>query len=110
MGRLKGGKQLRGVPQSQAKLAAQSKAPPSSTKLLAKAQELVAQCNFELARKFLERILQNEPNNSDARELFGVVLLEEGEVDAARQVCAPAPLPALYPQPLTLCFAIHQSQ
>ncbi|KAH7099739.1 TPR-like protein [Auriculariales sp. MPI-PUGE-AT-0066] len=78
MGRLKGGKQLRGVPH-------QVKAPPTTDKLLAKAQQLVAQCDFDLSRKFIDRILQSDPNNLEARELLGVVLLEIGDVETARQ-------------------------
>lgn len=97
MARLKAGKQPRSIPtpsaakqdaksSSSKSKAAAAGSKPSASQLLTKAQSLVAECNFDLARKFLDRILQQEPNNADARELLGVVLLEVGDIDAARQV------------------------
>ncbi|EJD51287.1 TPR-like protein [Auricularia subglabra TFB-10046 SS5] len=90
MGRLKAGKQLRTVPPPKEKLDARSKAasssaPPTVPKLLAKAQSLVAQCDFEMAQRFINRILEQEPANIDARELLGVVQLETGDVEKAQQ-------------------------
>lgn len=46
---------------------------------------LLAQSNFELAIKFLERALSLEPGNLEARELLGVAELEGGDVDTGRQ-------------------------
>lgn len=46
---------------------------------------LLAQSNFELAIKFLERALSLEPGNLEARELLGVAELEGGDVDNGRQ-------------------------
>lgn len=91
MGRLKAGKQLRSVPPPKQRLDAKSKASssaplPTVPKLLSKAQSLVVQGDFDLARQFIERILQQEPTNLDARELLGIVYLELEDVDAARQV------------------------
>lgn len=51
-----------------------------------KSHILLAQSNFELAVKFLERALQLEPGNLEARELIGVAELEGGDADKGRQV------------------------
>lgn len=90
MGRLKGGKTLSTIPPPKTKLASSSttKSAPSTNKLLVKATQLIEQCDYELARKFLERILQSAPNNAEACELYGVVLIELGEPDLARKVRA----------------------
>ncbi|KAG1738372.1 uncharacterized protein EDB91DRAFT_1237746 [Suillus paluster] len=67
-----------------------SSATPAISALIDKAQEFIIQCNFPLARKFIERVLArndgsvNEKNQ--AREMMGVVLLETGEVDEAREL------------------------
>lgn len=61
-------------------------APPSSSALLAKAQSLVAQCDYQLAARFLQRILETDTTHVEARELLGVVQLELGDLDAARLV------------------------
>ncbi|CAK9779955.1 hypothetical protein CC85DRAFT_287636 [Cutaneotrichosporon oleaginosum] len=53
--------------------------------LLDKANVLLAQSNFELAIKFLERALELEPANPEARELAGVAELEGGDVDRGRE-------------------------
>lgn len=50
-----------------------------------KAHALLAQSNFELAIKFLQRACEIEPTNSEARELLGIAELEEGDPDAGRQ-------------------------
>lgn len=59
---------------------------PSTASLFEKAQVLVTQCNYELAYKFLVRVLDREPGHVNARELFGEVQLEMGELDAAKEV------------------------
>ena len=61
-------------------------APPSVSALLAKAQSLVEQCDYQLAARFLQRILETDPTHVEARELLGVVQLELGDLDAARLV------------------------
>ncbi|KAG1843804.1 hypothetical protein DFJ58DRAFT_717728 [Suillus subalutaceus] len=57
-----------------------SSATPAISALLDKAQELIVQCDFPLARKFIERALVRGDG-----EMMGVVLLETGEVDKARE-------------------------
>ena len=59
---------------------------PSIPALLEKAQTLVAQCNYELATLFVKRILERAPENADAKEMLGVVQLESGELESAKQV------------------------
>ncbi|EGN99228.1 hypothetical protein SERLA73DRAFT_182119 [Serpula lacrymans var. lacrymans S7.3] len=67
---------------------------PSIQSLLSKAQELIVQCDYDLARKFIQRVLvrdgdgaagASKTDRSQAREMLGVVLLELGEVDKARE-------------------------
>ncbi|KAF5359557.1 hypothetical protein D9756_003465 [Leucocoprinus leucothites] len=58
---------------------------PSISSLLAKAQELIVQCDYELALRFIGRILEQQPDNVEAREMLGVSLLETGEIDAAKK-------------------------
>ena len=62
--------------------------PPSIPSLLQKAQSLIVQCDYDLARLFVQRILDREPKNAEAKEMLGVVQLETGDIDAARKVCA----------------------
>ncbi|CDO73722.1 hypothetical protein BN946_scf185015.g50 [Trametes cinnabarina] len=64
---------------------AESAAPPSVSALLEKAQELIVQCNYELAGRFAQRVLEREPANVEAKEMLGVVQLETGELDAAKE-------------------------
>jgi Anaphase-promoting complex, cyclosome, subunit 3 len=59
---------------------------PSTASFFEKAQILVSQCNYDLAHKFLARVLDQEPTHVSARELFGEVQLEMGELDAAKMV------------------------
>lgn len=70
--------------------ASSSSQPPPIASLLAKAQDLIIQCDYPLARKFIERILSREDGTptekNQAREMMGVVLLELAEVDAAKEV------------------------
>ena len=63
--------------------------PPGVPDLLAKAQSLVEQCNYQLAARFLQRILETDATHVEARELLGVVQLELGDLDAARLVGTP---------------------
>ncbi|KAI0049808.1 TPR-like protein [Auriscalpium vulgare] len=63
----------------------EKKSQPSVSALLEKAQELIVQCDYELAGKFAQRILQREPRHAEAKELLGVTQLETGELEAAKQ-------------------------
>jgi hypothetical protein len=63
-----------------------SKASPTIPALLEKAQGLIVQCNYELAQQFARRILENEPQHADAREMLGVCQLEMGDLDEAKEV------------------------
>ncbi|TFK27127.1 TPR-like protein [Coprinopsis marcescibilis] len=60
--------------------------PPTIEALQEKAQELIIQCDYELAVKFVERILEQDPTNVEAKEMLGVSLLEMGELEQAKQV------------------------
>ncbi|ODN97274.1 hypothetical protein L198_03837 [Cryptococcus wingfieldii CBS 7118] len=53
--------------------------------LIEKAHILLGQSNFELAIKFLERVLEIDPKNLEARELVGIAELEAGDPDVGRQ-------------------------
>ncbi|KAJ8461797.1 hypothetical protein ONZ51_g11309 [Trametes cubensis] len=64
---------------------AESAAPPSVPALLEKAQELIVRCECELAGRFASRVLEREPGNVEAKEILGVVQLETGELEAAKQ-------------------------
>ncbi|KAJ7494756.1 hypothetical protein B0H11DRAFT_1717129 [Mycena galericulata] len=57
---------------------------PSISSLLEKAQSLIVQCDYELAQRFITRILEQQPSNADAKEMLGVVQLETGDIQAAR--------------------------
>ena len=83
MGRTKPKKKV----QSKAKdLHSESKKAPSTTSLLAKAQSLIEQCDYDLALRFINRILDQDPKNAEAKEMLGVALLETGEIEGAKQV------------------------
>ncbi|KNZ81849.1 UPF0661 TPR repeat-containing protein C16D10.01c [Termitomyces sp. J132] len=58
---------------------------PSVSALLEKAQSLIVQCDYDLALRFIRRILEQEPSNAEAKEMLGVSLLETGEIDQARE-------------------------
>jgi len=60
---------------------------PSVSVLLEKAQSLMVQCDYELALRFLRRVIEKDPKNIEAREILGIALLETGEVEAAKDVC-----------------------
>jgi len=64
----------------------ESKKTPSTTSLLAKAQSLIEQCDYDLALRFIYRILDQDPKNAEAKEMLGVALLETGEIEGAKQV------------------------
>lgn len=59
---------------------------PSTSALLEKAQELITQYDYELALRFLRRVLEQQPDNVEAKEMLGVCLLETGEIDDAKEV------------------------
>ncbi|KAF8199620.1 hypothetical protein BJ912DRAFT_949700 [Pholiota molesta] len=63
---------------------ASSTKQPSLPALLEKAQSLIVQCDYELALKFVRRILDQDPRNAEAKEMLGVSLLELGEIDEAK--------------------------
>ncbi|KAJ3714273.1 hypothetical protein C8R42DRAFT_683598 [Lentinula raphanica] len=58
---------------------------PSLLALLEKAQSLIVQCDYELATRFIQRILSQHPSNVEAKEMLGVVQLEMGDIDSAKQ-------------------------
>jgi Flp pilus assembly protein TadD len=63
-----------------------AKEEPSISALLEKAQTLIVQCDYELASKFAQRILEKDSSNVEAKEMLGVALLETGEIEQAKQV------------------------
>ncbi|KAK7691030.1 hypothetical protein QCA50_006133 [Cerrena zonata] len=58
---------------------------PSISSLLEKAQTLVVQCDYGLAQRFAQRILEREPRSVEAKEVLGVTQLETGDIDSAKQ-------------------------
>ncbi|CCO36965.1 UPF0661 TPR repeat-containing protein [Rhizoctonia solani AG-1 IB] len=63
-----------------------SQPEPTIESLFEKAQELLIQCNYDLAHRFVQRILDRDPTNIEAREMSAVVDLERGEIENARQI------------------------
>ena len=63
-----------------------SSTAPSVLALISKAQSIIEQCDYDLANQFIRRILQISPNNVEAREMLGVVQLETGLIQEAREV------------------------
>lgn len=59
---------------------------PSIPSLVEKAQSLIEQCDYDLAQRFIQRILEQQPANVEAKEMLGVVLLEIGEIRRAKEV------------------------
>ncbi|KAF8554428.1 hypothetical protein OG21DRAFT_1508962 [Imleria badia] len=63
---------------------------PPIPSLLSKAQDLIVQCDYPLARKFTERVLAREDatpaEKNQAKEMLAVVLLEIGDVDSAKDI------------------------
>ena len=53
---------------------------------MAKAEQLMASFNYELAQKFLERAVEQEPNNCQALDLLGDLLLHSGDIENALAV------------------------
>ncbi|KAH9002983.1 hypothetical protein EDB86DRAFT_2894351 [Lactarius hatsudake] len=81
----------------------EKKSEPTIEALLEKAQELIVQCDYDLAGRFIDRVLQRAPDNAEAKEMLGVVQLETGLLDAAKQTFlsllppnpgAPSPTPS----------------
>jgi hypothetical protein len=64
----------------------ENKSEPTIEALLEKAQELIVQCDYNLAGKFVGRVLQRAPDHVEGKEMLGVVQLETGLLDAAKQV------------------------
>jgi len=60
-------------------------APPPISSLLEKAQSLIIQCDYDLAQRFVQRVLDREPKNVEAKEMLGVVQLETGDIESAKQ-------------------------
>ncbi|KAF8071895.1 hypothetical protein FPV67DRAFT_1483083 [Lyophyllum atratum] len=58
---------------------------PSIVSLLEKAQSLIVQCDYDLAQRFIRRVLEQQPSNAEAKEMLGVSLLETGDIDAAKE-------------------------
>ena len=50
------------------------------------ATEAIDSFNYELAQKFCQRALEIEPDNTRVLETSGTLLLEMGNVDAAKQI------------------------
>ena len=59
---------------------------PTVEALLEKAQELIVQCDYELAARFAQRVLEREPENVEAKETFGIAQLETGLISEAKEV------------------------
>jgi hypothetical protein len=64
----------------------ENKSEPTVEALLEKAQELIVQCDYDLAGEFVKRVLKRAPDNVEGKEILGVVQLETGLLDAAKQV------------------------
>ena len=67
----------------------ENKSEPTIEALLEKAQELIVQCDYDLAGRFVERVLKRAPDNVEGKEILGVVQLETGLLDAAKKVRLP---------------------
>ncbi|EIM90916.1 TPR-like protein [Stereum hirsutum FP-91666 SS1] len=73
------------VVEVQEKATSTSQSQPSVSSLIEKAQELIVQCDYELAGRFVQRVLERSPDHAEALEMMGVVQLETGELDAAKE-------------------------
>jgi Tfp pilus assembly protein PilF len=58
----------------------------SASQLLEKAEELLATCEFDLAKQFCTRALETEPDHAAALEMLVDVEIELGNEDQAMQV------------------------
>jgi Flp pilus assembly protein TadD len=59
---------------------------PSKEALLSNADALVAQCEYDLALECIHRVLEIDALNVRAREIKGIILIESGDLDGAREV------------------------
>ena len=97
-------KKTRTINESNGASASTRSSAPSVEDLLAKARSLVTQCDYELAEKFVQRILQQRPNHADGKELLGVIQLETGNLEEAKEVLlCMLRVNRIYLFPLSLC-------
>ena len=54
---------------------------------LLQAEEYIDRFEYEMAQKFCQRALEMEPDNVRALETSGSLLIDLGNLDAAKQVC-----------------------
>jgi hypothetical protein len=59
---------------------------PNVPTLLQKAQTLISQCDYPLALRFIQRVLEIDQSNLEAQELKGIAEIESGDVDCAKLV------------------------
>ena len=85
MGRTRTKKQLKATVLTAAQSA--DSQGPSVSSLLEKARSLIVQCDYELALRFSQRVLEQDRRNIEAKEIMGVSLLETGDITAAKDVC-----------------------
>ncbi|THV03250.1 TPR-like protein [Dendrothele bispora CBS 962.96] len=87
---------------------------PSISSLIEKAQSLIVQCDYDLAVRFIQRILEQQPSNVEAKEMLGVVQLETGEIEAAKQtflsLIPPAPTASSAPPPSAYLYLAQISE
>jgi len=62
-----------------------SSSQPTIPSLIEKAQSLIIQCDYNLAARFINRILQRSPHDAEAKEMLGVVQIETGLIEEAKQ-------------------------
>lgn len=85
MGRTRPNKTRRSAP-APTESPSEHREPPSLPALLEKAQSLIVQCDYNLADLFIKRILEQDAKNAEAKEMLGVVQLETGELESAKEV------------------------
>ncbi|TEB34724.1 TPR-like protein [Coprinellus micaceus] len=90
------------------------KEQPSVAALTQKAQELIVQCDYELALRFTRRILDQDSSNVEAKEMTGVCLLETGELDEAKRafqsLISPSPGAPTVPPPSAHLYLAQLSE
>ena len=64
-----------------------SKAKFTAADLLAKAEDMLEKHDHEMAVKFLQRALQQEPDNVAVLDTLGEAVLELGRPEEALQIC-----------------------